>query len=124
MAWHPTPQSGAENRACRMERERAKPTISVVIPCYNGALYLRETLESALAQNYAPLEILVVDDGSEDDSAAIAESCGAPVRVIRQPNQGESVARNRGIDEARGDWVAFLDADDLWEPEKLERQVA
>jgi glycosyltransferase involved in cell wall biosynthesis len=99
-------------------------TISVVIPCYNGAKYLRETLESALAQTHPPLEVLVVDDGSTDDSAAIAESFGPPVRVIRQPNQGESVARNRGIDEARGEWVAFLDADDLWLREKLEKQVA
>ncbi len=99
-------------------------TISVVIPCYNGAKYLRETLDSVLVQTHPVLEVIVVDDGSTDDSAAIAESFGPPVRVIRQPNQGESVARNRGIDEARGDWVAFLDADDLWEPEKLARQLA
>lgn len=101
-----------------------KPTVSVVIPCYNAAEFLRETLESALGQTHAPLEVIVVDDGSTDDSAAIAGSYGPPVRVIRQENQGESVARNRGIDEARGDWIAFLDADDLWKPEKLVRQLA
>jgi hypothetical protein len=67
--------------------------------------------------------LLVVDDGSADNSAAIAESYGPPVRVIRQPNQGESVARNRGIAEARGEWVAFLDADDLWLPHKLAEQA-
>lgn len=98
--------------------------VSVVIPCYNGAKYLRETIQSALAQTHPPLEILVIDDGSTDDSAAIAELFGPPVRVIRQTNQGESVARNRGIDEAQGDWIAFLDADDLWLPEKLETQLA
>jgi glycosyltransferase involved in cell wall biosynthesis len=100
-----------------------KPTVSVVIPCYNAAPFLRETLDSAINQTYPPLEILVIDDGSTDDSAAIAESYGSPVRVIRQPNQGESVARNRGIDEARGDWIAFQDADDLWNPKKTEKQI-
>ena len=99
-------------------------TVSVVIPCYNGAAFLREALDSVLAQTRPPLEVIVVDDGSTDDSAAIAESYGPPVRVIRQENQGESVARNRGIDEARGDWIAFLDADDVWKPEKLARQLA
>jgi glycosyltransferase involved in cell wall biosynthesis len=99
------------------------PAISVVIPCYNGAKYLRETLDSAVAQTLPPLEVIVVDDGSTDDSAAIAESYGPPVRVIRQSNQGESVARNRAISEAKGEWVAFLDADDLWLPEKLAEQA-
>lgn len=100
------------------------PTYSVVIPCYNGEAFLRQTLESAVSQSVPPLEILVIDDGSTDGSAAIAEAFGDPVRVMRQSNQGESVARNRGIEESRGDWIAFLDADDLWLPEKLERQLA
>jgi glycosyltransferase involved in cell wall biosynthesis len=82
--------------------------ISVVIPCFNGAQFLRETLESVRHQTYPAHEVIVVDDGSTDDSAAIA---GPPVRVIRQTNQGESVARNRGIDEATANWIAFLDAD-------------
>ena len=99
-------------------------SISVVIPCYNGAAYVREALDSVLAQTQPVLEVLVIDDGSTDDSAAIAEAYGAPVRVIRQANQGESVARNRGLDEAKGEWVAFLDADDLWKPEKLAAQLA
>jgi len=99
-------------------------TVSVVIPCYNAAPFLGETLESALAQTHSPLEVIVIDDGSTDDSAAIAESFGPPVRVIRQENQGESVARNRGMDEARGEWIALLDADDVWKPQKLERQTA
>jgi glycosyltransferase involved in cell wall biosynthesis len=100
------------------------PDVSVVIPCYNGASFLKQTLESALQQTIPPVEILVVDDGSTDNSAEIAAEFGSPVRVVRQENRGESVARNRGIDEARGDWVAFLDADDLWAPTKLERQLA
>ena len=99
-------------------------SVTVVIPCYNAARFLRQTLESVLNQTHAPLEVLVIDDGSTDESAAIAQSYGPPVRVICQPNQGESVARNRGIEEARGDWIAYLDADDLWLPEKLERQLA
>jgi glycosyltransferase involved in cell wall biosynthesis len=101
----------------------ASPTVSVVIPCYNGARFLRATLGSVLAQTHLSCEVIVVDDGSTDDSAGVAESFGPPVRVIRQPNQGESVARNRGIDEAQGEWIAFLDADDVWLPEKTERQL-
>jgi glycosyltransferase involved in cell wall biosynthesis len=98
--------------------------ISVVIPCYNAARFLAETLRSVLAQTRPPFEVIVVDDGSVDESAAVAKRFGAPVRVIRQPNQGESAARNRGIDGATGEWVAFLDADDVWAPEKLARQWA
>jgi len=101
-----------------------KTTVSVVIPCYNAAPFLQETLDSVLGQTVPPLEVIVVDDGSTDDSGAIAQSYGPPVRVIRQENRGESVARNRGIDEAQGEWVALLDADDRWLPRKLERQLA
>lgn len=104
--------------------ELSAQSVSVVIPCYNASRFLRETLDSAIGQTHPPLEILVIDDGSTDDSANIARSYGPPVRVISQPNQGESVARNRGIDEARGEWIAFLDADDVWLPEKLARQLA
>jgi glycosyltransferase involved in cell wall biosynthesis len=97
--------------------------VSVVIPCYNAAPFLRATLDSALNQSHPPFEVLIIDDGSTDQSAAIAASFGPPVRVISQVNQGESVARNRGIEEAAGDWIAFLDADDIWLPEKLEKQL-
>ncbi len=96
--------------------------VSCVIPCYNAAPYLRETLDSVLKQSCPPQEILLVDDGSTDASAAIAASYGPRVRVIRQANRGESVARNRGIDQARGPWVALLDADDRWEADKLAKQ--
>jgi glycosyltransferase involved in cell wall biosynthesis len=98
-----------------------RPTISIVTPCYNAARYLRETIRSVLKQTLPPAEMVIVDDGSTDDSAEIAESYGTPVRVIRQANQGESAARNRGIREARGDYLLFLDADDLLEQEALER---
>ena len=99
-------------------------SVSVVIPCFNAAPYLRATLESALAQTHRPLEIIVVDDGSTDGSAGIAASYGSPVRVLRQPNRGESAARNRAMDVARGAWIATLDADDVREPRKLAVQFA
>jgi len=98
-------------------------SVSVVIPCFNAARFLSETIQSVFAQTVLPKEILIIDDGSTDDSRRIAESFGGSVRVIVQNNQGESVARNRGIEEAQGEWIAFLDADDLWEPVKLQRQL-
>jgi glycosyltransferase involved in cell wall biosynthesis len=94
-------------------------TVSLIIPCYNGAHFLAQTLESAVSQSRPPLEVIVIDDGSTDDSAAIAERTGPPVRVIRQTNHGESVARNRGLAEAVGSHVLFLDADDLLAPDAL-----
>lgn len=100
------------------------PLVSVVIPAYNAARRLRPTLESVLAQTYRPIEIVVVDDGSDDGTSTIAASFGPPIRCIRQPNAGAAAARNRGIAASRGTYVALLDADDLWLPRKLEIQVA
>jgi glycosyltransferase involved in cell wall biosynthesis len=107
----------------------ASVTFSVVVPCHNAARYLRETLASALAQTHAPLEVLVIDDGSTDDSSAIvAELAGADdrLRLLRTPvpTGGPSVPRNMGIAAARGQYVALLDADDLWGPDKLARDAA
>jgi glycosyltransferase involved in cell wall biosynthesis len=99
-------------------------SVSAVIPCYNAERFIGETIQSALGQSHPPLEIIVVDDGSTDRSAEIAQAFGSPVRVMRQENQGESCARNKGVAEAQGDWVAFLDADDVWKPNKLEAQLA
>lgn len=99
-------------------------SVSVVIPCYNAAPYLAAAITSAIEQTVAPLEIIVVDDGSTDESAAIAESFGPPVQVFRQANRGESAARNQAIDLAQGQWIALLDADDVWNLNKLERLFA
>lgn len=100
------------------------PLVSILIPCYNAAPWLAETLESALNQTWKSIEIIVVDDGSRDDSLAIAQRFAAPnVLVISQPNQGQSVAENRALAAAQGDLIAYLDADDLLAPDKTERQV-
>jgi glycosyltransferase involved in cell wall biosynthesis len=97
--------------------------ISVIIPAYNAEQYIRTAIESCLNQTCAPIEIIVVDDASTDGTAAVAESFPSPVRVIRLPeNMGVSVARNRGVEASTGDWIAFLDADDWFFPEKLEHQ--
>jgi glycosyltransferase involved in cell wall biosynthesis len=94
------------------------PLVSVIVPCYNGAAFLEETLRSALAQSYAEVEVLVVDDGSTDSSAEIARRF--PVRYMRQENRGLSEARNTGIRESKGSYLVFLDADDRLKPEAIE----
>jgi len=99
------------------------PLVSVVIPAYNAERTLADTVESVLAQTLGDHEVLVVDDGSKDATAAVAGHFGDPVRCISTPNGGVSRARNVGIEAARGRYVAFLDADDQWEPDKLQRQV-
>ena len=101
-----------------------KADVSVIIPCYNAAPFLGETLESVLCQTVRAREVIVVDDGSTDGSSDVAKQFGPPVRLICQENAGLAAARNRGIEEARGEWIAFVDADDLWEPHKLEKQLA
>ncbi len=100
------------------------PEVSVVIPAYNAERTLGETLASAVGQTFEDLEILVVDDGSKDATADIARGDGDErVRVLSTPNRGVAEARNLGIGEARGQFIAFLDSDDVWKPSKLERQV-
>lgn len=98
--------------------------VSIIIPCYNAERYLRETIESALRQSRPADEILVINDGSTDRSAEIAASFGEPVQVIAQPNGGLAAARNKGIEHARGDYLLFLDADDLLDPRTIEVQLA
>ena len=102
-----------------------QPLVSIIVPCYNAARWLPATLESALAQTWPHVEIIVVDDGSTDDSLTVARSfSGRGVRVELIPNSGAAAARNRGLALARGDFLQFLDADDLLAPDKLEKQLA
>jgi glycosyltransferase involved in cell wall biosynthesis len=96
-----------------------RPLISVVVPVFNGAPYLSQAIDSILRQNYEPVEIIVVDDGSTDDSAAIVRGFGPAVTYCWQPQRGAAAARNHGVARARGEALAFLDADDLWMPDKL-----
>jgi glycosyltransferase involved in cell wall biosynthesis len=99
------------------------PRVSVVIPTYNRADKVRKGVESVLAQSFTDLEVIVVDDGSSDETGqTLKHAFGDCIRYYFQTNQGVSVARNKGIEEARGEWIAFLDSDDLWEKEKLEWQ--
>jgi glycosyltransferase involved in cell wall biosynthesis len=99
-------------------------TVSVVVPTYNRARLLAAALDSAARQTLPPAEIIVVDDGSSEDIAQICAMVGAPVRYVRQSNAGVSAARNRGIEESSAEWVAFLDSDDVWRPDKLEVQLS
>jgi glycosyltransferase involved in cell wall biosynthesis len=99
------------------------PKVSVVIPTYERAGKVQNAIESVLAQTFSDLEVIVVDDGSSDGTGQILkETYGDRIRYFAQANQGVSVARNKGVEEARGEWIAFLDSDDLWEKEKLEWQ--
>lgn len=99
------------------------PRVSVVIPTYNRVKWISKAIDSALAQTYTDLEIIVVDDGSTDQTRQLIGNYGDGVRYIYQTNAGVSAARNRGIREARGEWIAFLDSDDEWLPEKLQSQL-
>lgn len=98
--------------------------VSVVIPTYNRCAFLRETIDSVLCQQGAAFELIVVDDGSSDDTQKLVESYGLAVRYVYQPNAGVSAARNKGVTIAEGEWLAFLDSDDFWLPGKLRLQLA
>jgi glycosyltransferase involved in cell wall biosynthesis len=98
------------------------PLVSVVIPAFNSADFIGRTLASVFAQTWQPLEVIVVDDGSTDGTAGVVQ--GTSARLIRQENQGPPAARNRGVCESRGDFIAFLDSDDVWMPQKMARQMA
>lgn len=98
--------------------------VSCVVPVFNGALYLREAIDSIEAQAWFPLEIIVVDDGSTDATPGIIAGLGGRIRALSQPNRGPAAARNAGIAAASGDFIAFIDADDKWEPGKLALQMA
>jgi glycosyltransferase involved in cell wall biosynthesis len=100
-----------------------RPDVSVIIPAYNSSGFVAASIDSALSQQGVTLEVIVVDDGSTDDTVGIVESYGDQVRCIRQRNQGAYVARNNAAATAQGEWLAFLDADDLWAADKLVKQL-
>ena len=99
------------------------PSVSVVIPAYRAENTIARAIDSVLAQTSPASEIIVIDDGSPDNQTAIIEEYGPPVVLLRQHNRKTAITRNAGITRATGEFVAFLDADDYWEPEKLERQL-
>ena len=98
--------------------------ISVIMPVYHGAEFLAEAVASIAAQAYQPLEIIVVDDGSTDETAAVVQRLDCEIRYCYQPNQGPAAARNAGLAVAQGELIAFLDMDDLWPADKLAPQIA
>ena len=103
---------------------KTTPIISVVIPVYNGAKTIKETIESVLEQTYQDFEIIAIDDGSQDNTLAVIDSIqNQRIKVFSYPNAGVSASRNRGFARARGEFIAFLDADDLWTKDKLESQL-
>ncbi len=97
-------------------------SVSVIIPVYNGEAYLRETVESVLAQSRRPSEIVIVDDGSTDGTKAVAAALKGNIRYFHQRNSGPPAARNAGVRAARGELIGFIDADDLWAVDKIEIQ--
>ncbi len=100
-----------------------KPTVSVIIPVYNGAEEVRRAIDSALAQVNCAVEVIVVNDGSKEATQSVLGEYGDRIRAINQQNSGLAQTRNNGIELARGEWVAFLDHDDYWKPEKLSEQL-
>ena len=98
-------------------------SVSVIIPVYNGVRFIAETLKSVLAQTAPPAEVIVVNDGSTDNTVSVVEEFGDSVTLISTPNGGECAARDSGASRAKGNWLAFCDADDLWLPTKLEKQL-
>jgi glycosyltransferase involved in cell wall biosynthesis len=99
-------------------------TISCIVPVFNGERYLAQALDSVLGQTRPPDEIVIVDDGSTDGSAGVVRGYGDRVRYVRQDNRGAAAARNRGVELSGGEFLTFIDQDDLWRPQKLELQVA
>ena len=100
-----------------------KPKVSAIIPVYNGEKYIRNAIQSVIGQTYPNLEIIVIDDGSTDGTGSLVTKSFPSVRYFRQENQGAAAARNLGIRKSTGEYVAFLDSDDVWLPEKISRQV-
>ena len=106
-----------------LKLDNSPPKVSVVIPVFNGAGVIGETIESVLNQTFRNHEIIVVDDGSTDGSGEVLKQFSKHITLCRQQNQGVAITRNRGISIAKGEWIAFLDQDDLWYPQKLATQI-
>lgn len=106
-----------------MSGQQDSPTVSIIIPTHNRSMLLREAIESVLAQTFAPIEVIVVDDGSVDDTEPVVAAYGESVRYIRQENTGVAAARNHGFADSHGEYVGFLDDDDIFLPAKIEQQV-
>jgi len=100
------------------------PTISCVVPVYNGAAYIKDALDSIAAQTFGVMETIVVDDGSTDETATVVSESSGPITYVHQENAGPAAARNTGIELAQAEFIAFLDADDIWHPDKLAKQAA
>lgn len=120
-------QEFSSDQACRIQNKMEHPPVqimhpevSVVIPAYNAARFIKHAIDSALSQSLTPSEIIVVDDGSTDDTGSIVNKYDGKVKYIYQANAGAGAARNQGVREARGEWVAFLDSDDFWDENHLE----
>jgi glycosyltransferase involved in cell wall biosynthesis len=111
-------------RLAPVQSSEPLPFVSVVLPTYNRRQLVGDAIESVLGQNHTAFELIVVDDGSTDDTAILLRTYGERIRVVRQTNQGVSAARNAGIRVAAGELIALLDSDDYWLPEKLVRQVS
>jgi glycosyltransferase involved in cell wall biosynthesis len=118
-----SPASPALGSAPALRQEQSRPPVSVIIPAYNSALSLGAAIQSVLDQSYSEFEILVIDDGSTDDTEGVARSFGNRVSYFRQENGGAGAARNQGIARSQGKYVAFLDSDDVWLPTKLAEQI-
>src|SRR5688572_25867702 len=105
--------------------ENITPEVSVIMPVYNGARFIQAALESVRQQTYQSIEIIIIDDGSTDQTSDVVARFVSPfpIRYIRQKNQGQSAARNAGVLEAQSEFIAFLDVDDVWYPEKIATQV-
>ena len=106
-----------------MTKNKANPLVSVIIPTYNREWSLNRAIDSVLAQDYKNFELIVVDDGSTDATPELLSTYGDAIVMIRQENSGVSAARNRGVKEAAGELISFLDSDDYWLPKKLTTQV-
>ncbi len=108
----------------KLDQKKQQVEVSVIIPAYNRGWIIKEAIDSVLSQTFDGYELIIVDDGSNDNTAEILDSYGSKIRLIRQTNQGVSAARNRGIMASSGQLIALLDSDDLWLPEKLDRQMS